>query len=452
MSVYTLKGQKVSKVTKFATYAAAAGCVVSAWAGIAPVQAEPVSNSYAIVGSDTLEDVVNAIVNGTAVTGSTVRVTQNGATLGSFDATGSAYITTKPGGVRFSRPNGSTEGLNALSASIGDPNAAADAVGNIFTSGFAQAGFTTVPPSLWNVNINGMVDISRSSSGGTTNVNGTIARVPFGRDAIALAMSPELAATLRTALGLSSTDTPYLTAAQLGTLFSCTGTADPTLTITNPTTLGTTVVAFNPVVPQAGSGTRKDFLSKVSPAITDNATFVGNTGSSNGTDGVGEKCIGVGQEHDATATAFTGATNSIMPMSASRWIAMKNLASFNRAGNAVLGAVSTNTTYVTASKTVVSPVVTEAAPSTLLAPNNAYYADTTWGRDVYLFVERARIEAGAKYDANLAALLDPTLNTLSNAQTNGASKVGKVKLAYGFLAPSSSALAYLMPAYTAVKS
>ena len=105
-----------------------------------------------------------------------------------------------------------------------------------------------------------------------------------------------------------------------------------------------------------------------------------------------------------------------------------------------------------------SPVTVTAG---VYSPNASYYADTTWGRDVFLFVERARIDsaftaggtitAGSKYDANLAALLDPTLNTLANTATTGASKVGKVKLAYGFLAPLSTDLAYFAPSYVGSK-
>jgi hypothetical protein len=338
----------------------------------------------------------------------------------------------------------------ALSASIGSATAA----NNLFTSSSAQAGYTAVQNSLKRINLNGQVDISRSSSSDpkTTKLNGsgstvttdsaaTIAGIPFARDAIALAFSPELVTALRTAEGLSATDTPYLTVAQLTSIFSCTGTSLPVVTV------GTTAITFNPVIPQSGSGTRKDFLSKL--GITDNTTFVGNTG-------VG-KCIGLGQEHDATTAEFAGVsgaliTNAVMPMSASRWIAMKNGASFDRSGTAVIGSVATTTTASVASlasivsgTVVASPVVSAAQ----LSPNKAYYDDTTWGRDVYLFVERARITVGdPKFDQNLYDLLDPTLNTLSNISTAGASKVGKVKLAYGFLAPSSTTVNYYGPKYS----
>jgi hypothetical protein len=131
---------------------------------------------------------------------------------------------------------------------------------------------------------------------------------------------------------------------------------------------------------------------------------------------------------------------------------MQNGASFDKSGTAVIGSVYTATTLGA------SPV-SGTAPA--LTPNSAYYADTAWGRDVYLFVERARIDnvytaggaivAGSKFDANLSALLDPTLNKLSNTETTGASKVGKVKALFGFLAPSSTALAYFVPAYQGSK-
>lgn len=422
------------------------GAGLAAFSTSSAVQAEPVSNSYSIVGSDTLEDVVNAIVNGTAITGSTVRVTQNGATLGSFDATGTPYIITKPGGARFSRPNGSGEGFNALSSSMYE---GATAANNLFTSATYQGvgavnatGNASMPTGLKNINVFGQVDIARSSSGDPkttsrtgTEADATIVRVPFARDAIALAFTPSLAAAVCAAGqdgDAGAACVPYLTAPQLKSLFETTEAA-PFVTI------GSTNVPAKGVVPQAGSGTRKDFLSKI--VVTDGGALAAAVTAGR---------VGVGQEHDATAAAMTG--DAVMPMSASRWIAMQNGASFDKSGTAVIGSVYTATTLGA------SPV-SGTAPA--LTPNSAYYADTAWGRDVYLFVERARIDnvytaggaivAGSKFDANLSALLDPTLNKLSNTETTGASKVGKVKALFGFLAPSSTALAYYAPAYTGSK-
>jgi hypothetical protein len=232
----------------------------------------------------------------------------------------------------------------------------------------------------------------------------------------------------------------------LGSLYE-TPTANPSLTING------TSITFAPVIPQAGSGTRKDFLGKI-------VTGTNKDSNNQTTQFLAAETAGfvrTGQEHDATSAAFLAAGDAaIEPMSASRWIAMKNGASYDKSGTAVLGAVSTSTTLV--NNVIASPVT---VTSGVYAPNSAYYADTTWGRDTYLFVERARIDntftagdtivAGSKYDANLAALLDPTLNNLANTQTTGASKVGKVKLAYGFLSPLSTALAYYAPSYVGTK-
>jgi hypothetical protein len=428
-----LKGKTLFNPKKIVATVAALGCGFAAFSTGAAVQAEPVSNSYSIVGSDTLEDVVNAIVNGTAITGATVRVTQNGATLGSFDATGTPYVITKPGGVRFSRPNGSGEGFNALSSSMYE---GATASNNLFTSATFQGvgavnatGSASMPEGLKNVNVFGQVDISRSSSTDPksssrtgTEADALIVRVPFARDAIALAFTPTLAAAVCAAGQDGDAGTacvPYLTALQLKSLFETTD-ASPFVTI------GTTNVPAKGVVPQSGSGTRKDFLSKIS--VTDGGALAAAVTAGR---------VAVGQEHDATVAAMTG--DAVMPMSASRWIAMQNKASFNKSGTAVLGSVYTATTLGA------SPV-SGTAPA--LTPNATYYDDTTWGRDVFLFVERARIEAGAKYDENLAALLNPANNKLSNSETTGASKVGKVKALFGFMAPKDTTLAYFAPKYT----
>jgi hypothetical protein len=65
-----------------------------------------------------------------------------------------------------------------------------------------------------------------------------------------------------------------------------------------------------------------------------------------------------------------------------------------------------------------------------------------------LFVEKARITVGnAKYDANLAALVNPSLNKLANVETTGDSKAGMVKLMFGLLAPITTTPSYYDPVY-----
>ena len=358
---------------KIVAVCATVGVAISGIALATPAQAEPVSNTYAIVGSDTLEDVVNALVNGSNLSGASVRSTASGDTLGSFDATGTPHIITKTEGIRFGRPNGSGDGVKALSRSID---------GAAFTS--ATSGAPT------NVVITNQVDIARSSSSGTSNGAGELLYVPFGRDAIAYAYSSG-----STAAGIGS-----LNAATLKSLYECTVREIGGVTVT-------------PVVPQSGSGTRKDFLSKIGSTETGLST-IGEGG-----------CVVEGQEHDGNSMTVA---NSIMPMSVSRWVAMNTGASFAKINGATIAGVAD-----------VGQAPVTGTGSAML-PNSAYYANSTWGRDTYLVVEYARVNAAdAKYDANLASLLDPSLGTsLTNSQTTLPGKAGSLKRKFGFLAPAST--------------
>lgn len=373
---------------KIVAVCATVGVAFTGFALGSPAQAEPVSNDFAIVGSDTLEDVVNALVNGSNLTSASVRVYADGATMGSFDATGTPYVVTKPNGVRFGRPNGSGDGVTALRRSI---------TGASYTSG------TTGGPAA--VTITGMVDIARSSSSPSSNANaaGLLAYVPFGRDAIAYAYDS------RTAAGSDTTAISALTKAQLKSIYECTlGTVAAPIG-------GAGGLVVHPVVPQAGSGTRKDFLKMIG---------VDSTGSGNL--GADQTCITVGQEHDGNS--LTGA-GYLMPMSASRWVAMNTGASFSKIGSAVIAGV--------ADVGAVPVTGTGAA----MVPNQTYYNDTTFGRDTFLVVEYARINStDPAYDSKLAAVLNPaTAKSLTNAATGNATG-GGLKKKFGFLAPSSTTI------------
>lgn len=346
---------------------ATVGVALSGFAVAAPAQADPVSNSYAIVGSDTLEDVVSALTNGTNITGSFVRTTtDHGATVGSFDATGSPYITTKPSGVRFARPNGSGDGVLALSRAIN---------GGVYSSTATGATGPT------NVVVSGQVDIARSS--GPTkvqNTSGSLAYVPFGRDALSYVYQGNAA--------LANLDK-----ATLLSLYTCSVRVIGGVTVT-------------PIIPQNGSGTRSSFLSMIG---TDEAGL--KTTSESG-------CVVESQEHDATKLT----ADSIMPMSVSRWVSMNTGASYDKRGAGILS-----------TPLAAFPVT---GTGTSMIPNPAYYADATFGRNTYLVVEYARVSAGAKLDADLRALLDPTLDqSLSNSDVSVAGTAGSVKKKFGFLPP-----------------
>jgi hypothetical protein len=364
---------------------------------------DPVSNGYTIVGSDTLEDAVGALVNGTSVTGTGVRTTaSDSSTLGSFDATGTGTIITKPYGIRFQRPNGSGDGRAALDAQINSTP---------YTSSFGDRDSTYDAVSLTNTPI----DIVRSSSGGTaaSGTSGLLARYTFGRDAIAFAYGT---AVVPGTNGFISKDNMKL-------IYQCDTTA---------------LTAFNvdfAIVPQYGSGTRNDFSVKIGLGTKNADGTVSDPWpvTGNGSTGSGSySCIKVGQEHDASKLA----AKEIMPMSASRWIAMKNNVSYNKSGTAQLGSLVSGSSSVLNTNGVYTPVV-------------SYYKDSTWGRDTYLFVDKRRVDStNAKYDAVLKALFDYTDETSLTYQGNtvygdmtavptfGAYTSAAVKLKFGFLPAS----------------
>lgn len=189
------------------------GVVASLALGIfaaVPAHADPVTDSYAIVGSDTLQDSVNALVNGTAVSGAAVRIKAAGQAIGNFDAFGSSSIQTKPNKSQIVRPSGSGAGVTALLTAI--------------------SGST------------GQVDIARSSAGPTVPLQdtGILTWIPFGRDGVSYAYVPDPA---------HPADLASLTTAQLKSIYEA----------SSPVTIGTTVV--KPLIPQDQSGTRKFFLS-----------------------------------------------------------------------------------------------------------------------------------------------------------------------------------------------
>ncbi|MFX5622677.1 hypothetical protein ABTE00_21215, partial [Acinetobacter baumannii] len=74
------------KLKRIVAFGAAVG-VALAGAGMASAaNADPITDGYSIVGSDTLQDAVSALANGTTITGTSVKVSGNGKSLASWDA------------------------------------------------------------------------------------------------------------------------------------------------------------------------------------------------------------------------------------------------------------------------------------------------------------------------------------------------------------------------------
>jgi hypothetical protein len=267
------KGSEVKRI-KAVAICAALGVTVAGLAFAAPSYADPVSSSYVLVGSDTLQDSGNALANGTSISGASLRVTAGARQIGSFDAFGSAAVQTKANGPYFARPAGSGDGVKALSRSIdGQP--------------FSVGGNAT--PA---VKITGQVDIARSSSapGSAANPSGVLAYVPYGRDALSYAYAG-------TGLG-------EITAAQLKSIYEC----------TLPSING---IAVKPVLPQQASGTRKFFLSAIGNPTLGSCVTLTNFA-----------------ENDGTVIATAG---QIIPFSVASWIAQSNGAAQDRTGSASLG-------------------------------------------------------------------------------------------------------------------
>ncbi|MDX6207530.1 MAG: hypothetical protein QOF39_3587 [Frankiales bacterium] len=181
---------------RLAVAAISAGLVTS-MLGMGAAQADPVGapSPRAIngVGSDTTQDVMNQVANDVAPGG--VKA------LGSWNATGSATITTKPG-CTLNRPNGSGAGVTALNNSL---------VAN-----------------------DGCVQFARSSSGVGATTPAGLTYIPFATDSVSYAVT-------------STSGIPRaLTKANLIAIYHC----DPTLVGTGPNW------DITPVLPQSGSGTR----------------------------------------------------------------------------------------------------------------------------------------------------------------------------------------------------
>ncbi|MFF4313861.1 Ig-like domain repeat protein [Streptomyces sp. NPDC001507] len=243
----------------------AAAVVAGGIALASPAVADPDSGTFRQlvgVGSDTTQDVLNALagdtVNSTSYSATAVKST-NGAGIASYDAiqpgTGATgtKITTRTGGTTFLRPNGSGAGRTALSESL---------TGDLDASG---------------ASVKGQVDFARSS-GGPSASGSALTYIPMARDAVGVAVKG------------SGLDT--LTVQQLHDIYI------GHLTVVN----GQTV---HPKIPQGGSGTRKFFLNAIGVADSDVPAS-----------------IGVVQENQANAALTED--GALVPFSVGSWIAQNN--------------------------------------------------------------------------------------------------------------------------------
>ncbi|MCU1366473.1 MAG: hypothetical protein JWL72_4259 [Ilumatobacteraceae bacterium] len=325
-----------------------------------PAHADPKQPSALVgVGSDTIQDVMNAFAgttNGAYFTPLHSTVANGSVQEVSFDAippagTASMCINTKNNGPLFTRPNGSGAGVKALS----------DAFNGVGWTGASYTDSNNVVHSCAStlVQLSGQIDFARSSSGpGADTANHGLTYVPIARDAVSFAFyRPD---------GGTTVDT--LSAAQLHALYTSAGTA--------PVDLGVGV-NFIPCAVNSGSGTWKFFLG------AGQANFTDTQGST-----AGSLCGGRLEENDGTAlkaradglTSFAN-VEFVVPFSAASFTAKSNGVALGAPPLSVkLGAINGDNNAGGGAN--LGFPVSGTAPN--VVPNGSFYDAATFGRNVYV--------------------------------------------------------------------
>ena len=327
---------------------ALAGGVLGGSAG-----ADPKQYTAAVgVGSDTIQDVMNALagftngVNYTPInSGSASSFRQEI----SFDATvptgvADTCISAKLNGPTFTRPNGSGAGRKALYAASG-----------LSTAGWTGSAIGALGVCATAVDISGQVDFGRSSAGPAAGDLGTdMTYIPFGRDGVSFGY-----------YRAAGSPVTSLTRAQLTTLFTV-----------GPQTIGG--VRIVPCGIQTGSGTYAFWNTVTTATIAQDATATTecnaliSSGRAEENDGTGLKLRG-----DAEQTSSPG-TEVIIGFSAGSFIAKSNLVAPGLPPAGVgIGSITDNGSGINLG----SPV---AGTAPALTPTAGFFGDSVFGRNVYV--------------------------------------------------------------------
>ncbi|MEU6539279.1 Ig-like domain repeat protein [Streptomyces sp. NPDC047000] len=236
-------------------------------------------------------------------------------------------------------------------------------------------------PDSSGVTIKGQVDFARSSSGPSTS--GTaLTYIPFARDAVGIAVKGA-------ALGDLSVD-------QLHDIYS------GTLTVLNGQTL-------HPKIPQSGSGTRKFFLSAI--GLTDSTL---------------SPAVPTVQENQADAALTED--GALAPFSVGSWIAQINGVAPDYSKDAAAAGGHLAAVTLPGDSGATSPVTTVNGR---IAPVNAYYENSTFGRDVYNVVPSRAIDpTGVFFDKDL---YDVFVTSGSHSAQLASDSAEKVIADFGFV-------------------
>jgi hypothetical protein len=226
----------------------------------------------------------------------------------------------------------------------------------------------------------GQIDFARSSAGPASFPAGTtLTFLPFARDGVSFAFVGTTAAT----------DIGNLTTAQLQSLYG-TGNVATTGQIT---VNGHTVFAC---MVQSGSGTGKFWdkaLGNAGNGATAHQSSV-NSGCNASVDYEENGANSWATSTFITATVAAG-NEAVIPFSAGQWIAQLNQASLDRSSSGCSGGVGLG------SIDGVNPRTTTGC-GTGQALNATYYANTTYGRDLYIVVPTSKL--GVPGDPGLKSL------------------------------------------------
>jgi hypothetical protein len=263
-------------------------------------------------------------------------------------------ITTKFKGATYARPNGSSSGQRALSRAID---------GGVF--GPNPTTITAQQCAEPGKSIANQVDFARSSSGPSGGAGTVLTFVPFARDALSYGYYR--------AGGAPATN---LSTAQLQQVFT---NSDP---VNNPTVIGGVPVIACGIQTSSGTFASWNTAVGITTAQEDAATAACrgiSTPTSDAATGRLQENYGIGLTDKGNAVPTSGplaGAQVIVGFSASNFIAQNNGVVNNQIGSANLGSLDGNAPYT---------------GTTTKAPNGAFYASSTYGRDVYNVLSQSKL-------------------------------------------------------------
>jgi hypothetical protein len=437
------KGSRVIAALAASTAAVAFGGLAASTGAHADPAWGPTAKPLVAVGSNTIEDVMNA-GSGLAPSAGQAGVTFHNYTplhdpssfeqVYSWDAV-SPYgvaaandcISAKPGAAPIARPNGSTDGYVAISAAIAN-----------------QAWSKTVATGCAAQSPTGSIDMGRSSGGPPSSLGACsfgsalcLAWVDFARDGVAYAYfinpNPPAGVTMPTPaqvdhLSLTTLKAIWGNANTLGTFTSPAGAAD-----------GSGGVTFASCFPQTGSGTAGYWAFNVlALAATQSAavTAADTAAAAANCHNIEENGANTFQTTAASAIAADAGEASppqvvVIPFSTGSWIAQNNGVAFNRSSTGITAGVALGCPDCGAAGDL--PYV----PGATETPNTTFYASSPYGRELWIDVNNASLNGAFPGQTNtpmrhMLGFIGNSYNGANDGAT-GTTNVSNINTSTGYI-------------------